>query len=507
MVKKMVEDIIREASQLLQEDRGNTISQRDIVNQLAWLLFLKCLETEEIDKQCTDTSSPDNIESLTYHWNQWVPAVLNNKPEEATRRFLYNELHPYIEKIFQLKHEYMQVNTNFKLFIRLLHLLHDTEIIAMGEEDKNSILYSALFQLLTQENKTKGVFATPSPIVCFMVKVLGPQANDIVYDPACGTADLLAAAYRHVCGKGSAPATINFHGRDSAEQIIQLARMNMILHGLPPKAIQQQDVLQSPTYNSKVPEVSVVLTHPPLGSYSSPADSPATQKSLDCYETWFLQHSLQKLTKTSYARCGMVISNAFLDKKPNGVQRVKVKNTIQFRKEFLQKWNILMVVWLPAKTFGSLSNKQTYLLFCDNRMPTGKVLHYNLASYRNHKPYTEERPIRCEDFDDALTAWKQWKSHLENPENSPEPSQTDHQCIITYEPASFNRRDPDNLYSILMPSFDQEPEDTPKSSQELIEELQADCLALQTSCLNLQESMQRLQGILSDYEEKDVYNE
>ena len=43
-----------------------------------------------------------------------------------------------------------------------------------------------------------GQFRTPRHIIDFMVEVVDPQKNEIILDPACGTAGFLISAYKHI---------------------------------------------------------------------------------------------------------------------------------------------------------------------------------------------------------------------------------------------------------------------------------------------------------------------
>ncbi|GHO56078.1 HsdM family class I SAM-dependent methyltransferase [Ktedonobacter robiniae] len=498
MRKIPVHAFIHEATQLLKADSTGIISNKDIVKQLAWLLFLKHLDKPGNGQELFASQKQ---EGWHYSWSTWVPRVLQQGAThfEECRRSLREELHPLLGKLFGLKSEYMEINKKFEIFQRLIQLIDEAEFISKSGEDCIAQLYSALLALLAEEDKKKGIFATPPAITRFMVQILDPGSEDIVYDPACGTGDFLLAAERHCTQKKDAIDTNRLYGRDSVEEVVQLARMNMLLHGINAEQVQQQavesalrieDTLNRPLFylNGEVPDASVIMMHPPLGRYSSKAKdahSPKSSVSFDCYEAWFLQHSWRKMQGyTAYARCGMVVSSAILDGRE--------KQKIQLRKEILQKWNILMVVWLPEIAFSPTSSERTFLLFFDKRPLTKKILHYNLASRLGNRTYTYTESIQDSDFAEILETWKHWKAHLESPEQIQEPDQTEFRWIMRYDPQTFDWLPAHDPYTLLPL-----PPSTP--SQE--EQLSPDELLRQIEKNHLQQRqhIQRLQELLSRF--------
>lgn len=475
MIKRTVPMLIDEAILLLKADRTSIVSSKDIVNQLAWLLFLKCLEISGSHQQRLERFTLQRVNGIWhYSWTSWVEEMLQLGAYHTaeSRRFLCEQFHPKLGELFGLNSEYFQVHMNFTIFQDLLRLIDEITPVPRLDEGRFSYLfapidgiepdtrlnendatqiYSALYTLLTEEHKDLGILATPPAITHFMVQVLAPKSSDIVYDPACGTGDFLLATKHYCEQKNNAIAPTNLYGRDSAEQIIQLARMNMLLCDIASEQVQRQEVEQAQDegmlniLDENLPDASVILTHPPLGRHPSRTRTPNSRRtgaSFDCYEAWFLQHSWRKLSKdTSSARCGMVVSEVFLDGRD--------KSTIRMRKEFLQTWNILMIVWLPEIAFSPILSKKIFLLFFDSRPLAKKILHYNLALRLDHKKYTYAKPLQDTDFAEVQAAWELWKNHLDQPGKVPAPVQTEYQWIMTYDPQTFDQRSDHDPYTLL----------------------------------------------------------
>lgn len=95
-----------------------------------------------------------------------------------------------------------------------------------------------------QSGKSKGQFYTPAEVSRIMSKVIGIsnaiRADQSVYDPTCGSGSLLIkAAYE-------ATADISVFGQEMDISMTGLAKMNMILHGIPTADIRQGNTLSSP---------------------------------------------------------------------------------------------------------------------------------------------------------------------------------------------------------------------------------------------------------------------
>jgi len=95
-----------------------------------------------------------------------------------------------------------------------------------------------------QSGKSKGQFYTPAEVSRIMSKVIGianaTRADQSVYDPTCGSGSLLIkAAYE-------AAADISVFGQEMDISMTGLAKMNMILHGIPTADIRQGNTLSTP---------------------------------------------------------------------------------------------------------------------------------------------------------------------------------------------------------------------------------------------------------------------
>src|SRR5260370_23705024 len=126
MIKRTVTMLIDEATRLLKDDRTSIVSSKDIVNQLAWLLFLKCLEIAGSHRQLLELFTLKRANEVWhYSWISWVKEMIQQGDSHTaeSRRFLREQFHPKLGELFGLNSEYFQIHTNFTTFQGLLQLI------------------------------------------------------------------------------------------------------------------------------------------------------------------------------------------------------------------------------------------------------------------------------------------------------------------------------------------------------------------------------------------------
>lgn len=115
-------------------------------------------------------------------------------------------------------------------------------------------------------NKKAGEFYTPRTIVRLMVNILDPQANESVYDPACGTGGMLLETIHHVKENGGDPRLLKIKGQEKNLTTEAIARMNLFLHGQEDFEIVRGDTLREPKFlkNDQLEDFDCVIANPPF---------------------------------------------------------------------------------------------------------------------------------------------------------------------------------------------------------------------------------------------------
>lgn len=135
--------------------------------------------------------------------------------------------------------------------------LEDTELDILGDA------YEYLIgQFASGAGKKAGEFYTPQEVSTILAKIVatGKEKLKSVYDPTCGSGSLLLRVAREVKDVGS------FYGQELNRTTYNLARMNMILHGIHYRKfdIKQEDTLENPQHKEFTFEA--IVANPPFSA-------------------------------------------------------------------------------------------------------------------------------------------------------------------------------------------------------------------------------------------------
>ena len=135
---------------------------------------------------------------------------------------------------------------------------YDADI--MGDANEYLIRHFA-----DDDNKNAGDFFTPRTIVKLLVKMLAPETNHTIYDPACGTGGMLIEYIRQTQSKTGAGQFI--YGQENMTSTSAIARMNLYLHGIEDFHVKTGDTLRNPQfiYRGQLQKFDYVVANPPFG--------------------------------------------------------------------------------------------------------------------------------------------------------------------------------------------------------------------------------------------------
>ncbi|MGW5688354.1 N-6 DNA methylase [Nonomuraea sp. NPDC003754] len=128
-----------------------------------------------------------------------------------------------------------------------------------------------LDRFATLEGRRGGEFYTPPSIVRVLVDALTAEAPGEIYDPCCGSGEILLAAALRAPG-------LTVHGDALNAEALALAKMNMTLHGIDARLGRQSlDVLSRPDQPSS--SYSYIVANPPFGIRDWSREDPALNRS------------------------------------------------------------------------------------------------------------------------------------------------------------------------------------------------------------------------------------
>ncbi|HQH27051.1 MAG TPA: class I SAM-dependent DNA methyltransferase, partial [Oligoflexia bacterium] len=335
----------------------------------------------------------------------------------------------------------------------------------LGTDVKGDIFEYLLTHL--GQSALNGQFRTLRQIRTMMVELLDPDLGDTVYDPACGTGGFLIDAVEYILAKYSTdPIEVPIYGEewlekrgqsldelkktlptlqtyrkgpgeklpnwkvlersiygiDVSRQMMRIAMMNLVLHGIRRAAVKRANTLSEMGGLGEEDlkrKYKVILSNPPfagaLPKESIREDLPTNSKKS---ELLFLSVMMQALAPGG--RCAVVV--------PEGLLFGSTSGHTDLRKKLVEEFELLAVISLPAGVFKPYAGVKTGVLVF--RKPENeekrkaktsrKVWFYEIRAdgfdpdkiSGGGRPETPER----NDIPDLLALWKNYKaSGFKNP--------------------------------------------------------------------------------------------
>ena len=214
-----------------------------------------------------------------------------------------------------------------------------------------------------------GQFRTPRHIIDFIVSIVDPKKEDVVLDPACGTAGFLISSFKHILAANTdsygnstltpderARLARNLMGYDISPDMVRLSLVNMYLHGLVDPHIYEYDTLTSEERWNEFADV--VLANPP---FMSPKGGIRPHKRFSVEskrsEVLFVDYMAEHLN--AGGRAGIIVPEGIIFQSQNAHK--------QLRKKLVEEC-LVAVVSLPAGVFNPYSGVKTSILLLDKAL-------------------------------------------------------------------------------------------------------------------------------------------
>lgn len=230
-----------------------------------------------------------------------------------------------------------------KIIAKVMLKINESEIDILGDA------YEYLISKFASESvKAAGEFYTPQPVSKLLAKLVSQGKTEIktVYDPTCGSGSLLLRVYKEL-------KIGHLYGQELKTNSYNIARMNMMLHGLKYNKfdIYNGDTLEDDGFKGQ--EFEIIVANPPYSSHWS-----ANQKFLSD-ERFSAYGKLAPKTKADFA----FIQNMIYKLSDNGVMAVVIPHGILFRgnaeliirKYMIEKNWIDTIISLPVNMFYGTS--------------------------------------------------------------------------------------------------------------------------------------------------------
>jgi len=410
---------IKSIQNIMRKDAGvDGDAQR--IGQLAWLLFLKIFDDQEMELELRDDDYKSPIPKK-YRWREWAADPEGITGEELLD-FINNKLFPALKElavatngnqrglvvrsVFEDAFNYMKNGTLLRQVVNTL-----IQIDFNKSEDRH--LFGDIYEKILKDLQSAGnagEFYTPRAVTQFIVDMINPKLGEKVLDPACGTGGFLTCTIEHIRNKyvksvkDREKLQKSIYGVEKKQLPHLLCTTNMLLHGIEvPSQIRHDNSLKRPLrdYTPK-DRVDVIITNPPFGGMEEDgveSNFPTAYRTRETADLFLVL--LTHLLKPG-GRAGMVLPDGTLF--GEGVKtRIKEK--------LLEECDLHTIVRLPNGVFSPYTGIKTNLLFFTKGKPTKEIWYYEHPYPEGAKSYNKTKPMRIEEFEPEK---KWWNKRVEN---------------------------------------------------------------------------------------------
>jgi type I restriction enzyme M protein len=347
---------------------GGITNPLEVIEQFTYFLFIKDLDDNEIlaESDAELLGIPfEGMFPIDKQYLRW--SKFKNEEAGEMYRIVAEEVFPFIKNIHGDKQsaysKYMQ-DAMFKIPTPLMlsKIVDAIDNLEIEDKEVKGDLYEYLLSKVATAG-TNGQFRTPRHIIKMMASLTKPEPEDIIVDPAMGTAGFLVGAEEYLREKHSELFLIQglkkhfnnkmFNGFDMDRTMLRIGAMNMMLHGVDNPNIEYKDSLSETNEDSE--KYTLVLANPPFkGSLDYEAVSAELLKVTKTKKTELLFLSLfLRILKTG-GRCASIV--------PDGVLFGSTKGHKDIRSEIVDKHKLEGIISMPSGVFKPYAGVSTAIM-------------------------------------------------------------------------------------------------------------------------------------------------
>lgn len=381
------------------------------IEQITYLIFMKDLDQTELRNE-------EEANLLDVEYKSVFP---KDKPEyrwhvfknigNATEMYelMQNEIFPFIKNLHGDNGK-----TSFSRYMRdaifqiskpstLQKVVAVVDELPLNDKDLKGDIYEYLLSKL-QQSGTNGQFRTPAHIREMMVELMKPTSEDIIGDPAMGTAGFLVSASDYIrenesdlffdSEKSEHYHNTMFWGYDTDQTMLRIGAMNMMLHQVDNPQISYLDSLSEE--NNERNKYTLILANPPFtGSldYESVSKDLLSNIKTKKTELLFVQLFIEMLKPGG--RAAVIV--------PHGVLFDTNNANAKLREQLVEEHKLEAVISMPSGVFRPYAGVSTaVLIFTKTGIGgTDNIWFYNMES--DGYTLTDNRnPISDNDIPDII---------------------------------------------------------------------------------------------------------
>lgn len=389
---------------------GGITNPLEVIEQFTYLLFIKGLDDKEIIKENDaillgvdfDRTFPEDKQNL--RWSKF-----KNFEAETMYDVVANEVFPFIKNLHTNKDSAYAKYMGDAIFkiptpLMLSKIIDGIDNIDMDEnKDTKGDLYEYLLSKVATAG-TNGQFRTPRHIIDMIVKLMKPTPQDVIVDPAAGSAGFLVSSQAYLRENHADLFLVQglkehfnnnmFYGFDMDRTMLRIGAMNMMLHGVDNPNIEYKDSLSEA--NTDKDKFSLVLANPPFkGSLDYEQVSADLLKVTKTKKTELLFLALfLRILKTG-GRCASIV--------PDGVLFGSTGGHKSIRKEIVENHKLEAIISMPSGVFKPYAGVSTAIMIFTKTGTGGtdKVWFYDMKA-DGYSLDDKRNPIEANDINDIV---------------------------------------------------------------------------------------------------------
>jgi type I restriction enzyme M protein len=347
---------------------GGVSNPMEVIKQITYLLFIKRLDDLEIAKEKKANITGKPIADPIFDESEQELRWSNFKNLEAgvmfdlvrTKVFDFMKTLGGKDSAFAkyMKNAYLAIPTP----VVLEQVVSMISAIPMEDMDTKGDVYEYMLSKLSTSGDN-GQFRTPRHITKLMARLMKPTPEDVVCDPACGSAGFLVAVSEYL-REHYEQAFFDrkfvefykndmFHGCEFDETMISISAMNLMLHGIDNPDLYDKNSLEE-DYDV-ADRFSLILANPPFkGSLESSTVAKSLSNIVKTKKTELLFLALMLRTLKIGGRCAVIV--------PDGVLFGADKAAVGIRQNIIDKQKLEAVISMPSGVFKPYAGVSTAIL-------------------------------------------------------------------------------------------------------------------------------------------------
>lgn len=340
------------------------------IEQITYLMFIKILDDNELKKESNAALLDAPVVNPIFdeaHQNCRWSRFRNMEPSAMFDNMVQN-VFPFIKSGLGSGKDtafskYMEDATfllgNARTLVQVVDKLEELDL---ENKDIMGDVYEYLLSKIAQSGQN-GQFRTPRHIIRMIVELMQPTPDDVICDPAMGSAGFICGAAQHLEENFKAQLmdvdtmrrfqTTMFTGFDTDPTMMRIGAMNMMLHGVDEPNIARLDSLSDE--NAHRNEFTLIMANPPFkGSLDKETVSKDLQNVAKTTKTELLFLVLFLKSLKVGGRCASIV--------PDGVLFGSSKAHRAVRKEIIEGNRLQAVISMPSGVFKPYAGVSTAIL-------------------------------------------------------------------------------------------------------------------------------------------------